>query len=661
MTPSTRLTSAPFASLALLVAGCGGGDQQPTQPGPQLTTIAVTPSSAELNALGATHDYDATARDQNGNLMSGVSFTWSITPDSVGTVDSEGTVMAEANGSATVEAEAEGVTGSASLTVDQKVVVVKVNPDSAVSATTDTSISFSAEAEDSNGHSVSSAAISWSTSNEQVARVNSEGTATVTGEGAAVISASSGSKADSAHLIVEVGVASVRVEPDSAERLVGGTAELQARPKNIHGEFVSATVEWRVRDASIAEVQATGSRTAEVSAKNEGKTTIVAEAEDETGSAAFNVVTPVPADLAEIAVGDRHACGIVESGRLLCWGSNANGQLGMGNESPRLQGCSGGKTPCSQVALIVPVGDSVVDVAAGESHTCAVTGKGDVLCWGLGSAGQLGDGRGDSSDTPVEVEASQTFTTVAVGDFHSCGLTDGGSVYCWGSISSVRDYGNAPKKVEGGVEFSSITSGQSHLCGTTDTGSLFCWGDGRFGKLGTGFESDEKQPAPVEGDRSWTSISAGNNHTCAVTEAGDTFCWGKADFGQLGTDQNLDSCDFDGTAVDCSKEPIRTTGSFSASAVSCGACHSCAVTAQGELRCWGRDTCGARNTYVVDSETPTTISTPTSFEHFGLQRVTCGVGTESKAYCAGKESAGELGNWTDSSTSRFERVLRWPR
>src|SRR5206468_2766467 len=83
-------------------------------PTPVLTSIAVSPSSATL-ATGATQQFSATAKDQNGNAMSGVTFTWSSTG---GTIDQTGKYTAGSTaGTFSAKATSGSVSGSATVNV----------------------------------------------------------------------------------------------------------------------------------------------------------------------------------------------------------------------------------------------------------------------------------------------------------------------------------------------------------------------------------------------------------------------------------------------------------------------------------------------------------------------------------------------------------------
>ena len=115
-----------------LVTGVGAGEVQVTATAagvtgraeltvaaPVPTTIAVTPDSVVLIALGQTTRLTAEVRDQAGRAMEGVPVAWSSADTTVAVVDSSGLVGAVSNGAATVTATAGDAAGEARVTVMQ--------------------------------------------------------------------------------------------------------------------------------------------------------------------------------------------------------------------------------------------------------------------------------------------------------------------------------------------------------------------------------------------------------------------------------------------------------------------------------------------------------------------------------------------------------------
>jgi len=341
-----------------------------------------------------------------------------------------------------------------------------------------------------------------------------------------------------------------------------------------------------------------------------------------TRMTAMNTLEALPPllNIAAIATGEQHTCALTAGGGVKCWGHNFGGQVGDGtfinrstpvNVSGLASGVSavaaGGYHTCALTAgggvkcwgingNVTPVNVSglssgVSAIAGGGSHTCALTAGGGVKCWGDNDQGQLGDGTTTDSNTPVDVSGlASGVSAITAGGYHTCALTSGGGVKCWG----FNFYGqlgdgttierHTPVDVSGlasGV--SAITAGGYHTCARTSGGGIKCWGWNEYGQLGDGTTTTRLTKVNVSGLASGVSaITARWGHTCALTAEGGVKCWGWNNQGQLG----------DGT-TDNRHTPVNVSGlSSGVSDIAAGKIHTCARTAEGGVKCWGSNLSG---------------------------------------------------------------------
>ena len=180
-------------------------------------------------------------------------------------------------------------------------------------------------------------------------------------------------------------------------------------------------------------------------------------------------VVPGGTSASSIVAGVRHACALA-SGKVRCWGANESGQLGDGSRSAR-------SLPVEVTGL-----GAVSSLSAGYAHTCAVS-DGRPFCWGRDSEAQLGHDTAYIRPTPARAgstaELAPTYATVTTSAQHTCGLSTTGSVYCWGSLEYPGDFGElhlAPRAAATGHQFVAIHDGFTIQCGRKDDASLWCWG-----------------------------------------------------------------------------------------------------------------------------------------------------------------------------------------
>ena len=277
-----------------------------------------------------------------------------------------------------------------------------------------------------------------------------------------------------------------------------------------------------------------------------------------------------------LAVGDFHSCAASENGDVMCWGVNNAGQLGDGTTLDRI-------TPVAVSGLE----GGVMALAAGRGHTCALMVDGGVMCWGANADGQLGDGTTEYKLTPVPVSGLESgVMALAAGSNHTCAAAANGEALCWGDNWSgqlgdgTRTDRTTPVVVSGLESGVVALAAGYHTCALTNSGGVFCWGSNWHGQLGDGTFDDRYTPVPVSGLESGvTALAAGANHTCAVAAGGGAVCWGINETGQLGVG--------DGTLYE-SNVPVAVSGlENGVTALAAGEYHTCALVGSGGVMCWG--------------------------------------------------------------------------
>ena len=293
-------------------------------------------------------------------------------------------------------------------------------------------------------------------------------------------------------------------------------------------------------------------------------------------------VTGLASGVAAFSAGSYHTCAVLESGAVKCWGQNSQGQLGDGSSANRT-------TPIQVSGL----SSGVTAASAGGSHTCALLGIGGIKCWGDNQYGQVGDGTTDDRTTPTQASGLESgVISIAAGGSETCAIVSSGGLKCWGSNNygqigdATTDNKTLPTQVSGlesGVQ--TVAVGNSFVCAVLDSGVLKCWGYNYYGQVGDGTTDNRAVPTPVNGlDGVIVSVSSGGSHTCALLDSGRVMNWGLDSSGQLGIRY---------AAPNFSSRPVDVAGLQSgATAVSVGAEHVCALMDDGGVKCWGSNATG---------------------------------------------------------------------
>ncbi|PFH38145.1 regulator of chromosome condensation (RCC1) repeat-containing protein [Besnoitia besnoiti] len=272
---------------------------------------------------------------------------------------------------------------------------------------------------------------------------------------------------------------------------------------------------------------------------------------EETGAAGRNSAAWT---LQTIACGDSHTVALTGTGAVWVWGSNEEGQLGLGEGVEEDQ-----YEPVQLECFSTPIRR----VACGAKHCLAIAQYGDVFAWGANEEGQLGLGVVRPSFEPAAVTAIRQAIEVYCGEDYSACITRSGGAQ------------GGAAGVEFGIEF----------------GDLWTWGSAESGKLGLGEDiasgailTPQKVPFSVP----VCHCALGTSHGLAISAQGECYAWGAGYYGRLGIGSTANAyaptkCDF--------PKGVRLR------AVAAGAYHSMAISMDGDLWIWGRkdETCSTKN------------------------------------------------------------------
>lgn len=327
----------------------------------------------------------------------------------------------------------------------------------------------------------------------------------------------------------------------------------------------------------------------------------------------------------EIAMGARHVCARLATGKVKCWGSNSQGELGLGDKT--IRGNVAGQMGAALPEVDLGVGRTAKRISLGYAWSCAILDDDSLKCWGRNANGQLGqgvstpfigDGTGEMAAlAPIDLGPGRTALDVVSGEQHVCALLDDHTVKCWGA-NGEGQLGQGDTQVRGiksgqmgaslpaidlgpGRTAKEIWAGGFHNCALLDDDQLKCWGGNVAGQLGLG---DNLQRGAATGEMGATlpkldlgserkaiAMKLGQEYSCALLDNGSLKCFGNDFYGQLGYGDTVKRGDGAGEMGDLLPAVDFGPGTKLAS-VGGGTNHVCVVSNDAKLRCWGANISG---------------------------------------------------------------------
>ncbi|MDY6444918.1 MAG: Ig-like domain-containing protein [Bacteroidales bacterium] len=257
------------------------------------TELTLTEGDSETLAATVKPD-DATDR----------TVTWSTSDATVAAVDNNGKVTAVKEGSATITAMAGEESATCAVSISKKVIEVAsvtLNKTELILTEGDSeTLTATVKPDDATDKTVT-----WSTSDESIAKVDNNGKVTAVKEGTATIIARAGAKSATCALSVRrkvIEVTSITLNKAELTLTEGDSETLTATVKP--DDATDKTVTWSTSDATIATVDNNG----KVTAVKAGSATITAKAGEKSATCALSVsrkvieVTSVTLNKAELTL-----------------------------------------------------------------------------------------------------------------------------------------------------------------------------------------------------------------------------------------------------------------------------------------------------------------------------------------------------------------------
>lgn len=223
-----------------------------------------------------------------------------------------------------------------------------------------------------------------------------------------------------------------------------------------------------------------------------------------------------PTNYPQIATEEANTLAIDEEGHLFGWGYNDQGQLGLGDTSKRLRPEQISEKTWQHVAM-------------GSRHAVGIDTNGFLWTWGSNAYGQLGNGDTTSASvyTPTQV-GTKTWRYAYANGFLTALLDTDGYMYVCGRLQSQMGYSSLTDVYEltknNEKQWKSIQGWYASRTYAIDIDG-YLWGTGgnQDGCLGVGDSSTHVEWLQI-GTRKWKKVVCGYHHTLAISQ--DNRLWG---------------------------------------------------------------------------------------------------------------------------------------